>query len=113
RSCASSSPTTRRRRARGQPYGARQQPRAADAVLRRRCAAGDQGRRRALPRRDRYALPQGRMSATELRVFIADDEAPARARLKELLADIRGELPTVVAGEAANGLEVIERLPGC
>jgi two-component system response regulator AlgR len=53
------------------------------------------------------------MSAPELRVFIADDEAPARARLKELLADIRGELPTVVAGEAANGLEVIERLPGC
>ena len=47
----------------------------------------------------------------ELRVFIADDEAPARARLKELLADIRGELATSVAGEAANGLEVIERLP--
>lgn len=51
------------------------------------------------------------MSATELRVFIADDEAPARARLKELLADIRGEVPAGVAGEAANGLEVIERLP--
>jgi len=49
---------------------------------------------------------------SELRVFIADDEAPARARLKELLADIRGVLPTAVAGEAANGLEVIERLPG-
>jgi two-component system response regulator AlgR len=51
------------------------------------------------------------MSAPELRVFLADDEAPARARLKELLADIRGEIPTAVAGEAANGLEVIERLP--
>jgi two-component system response regulator AlgR len=47
-----------------------------------------------------------------LRVFIADDEAPARARLKELLADIRGALATSLAGEAANGLEVIERLPG-
>jgi len=47
----------------------------------------------------------------ELRVFIADDEAPARARLKELLADIRAELPTAVAGEAANGLEVLDRLP--
>lgn len=46
-----------------------------------------------------------------IRVFIADDEAPARARLKELLADIRGELAVSVAGEAANGLEVIERLP--
>ena len=52
------------------------------------------------------------MSAPELRVFIADDEAPARARLKELLADVRGALPTSIAGEAANGIEVIERLPG-
>lgn len=50
-------------------------------------------------------------AATDLRVFIADDEAPARARLKELLADIRGDIATSVAGEAANGLEVIERLP--
>jgi two-component system response regulator AlgR len=53
----------------------------------------------------------GEMRA-ELRVFIADDEAPARARLKELLADIRPELATVVVGESANGLDVIERLPG-
>jgi two-component system, LytTR family, response regulator AlgR len=51
------------------------------------------------------------MSGGALRVFIADDEAPARARLKELLADISAELPTVVAGEAANGLEVLDRLP--
>ena len=47
----------------------------------------------------------------ELRVFIADDEAPARARLRELLADVSGELATTVVGEAASGLEVIERLP--
>ena len=47
----------------------------------------------------------------ELRVFIADDEAPARARLKELLGDLRGAVGTAIAGEAANGLEVIERLP--
>jgi two-component system response regulator AlgR len=46
-----------------------------------------------------------------LRVFIADDEAPARERLKELLADLAAEVPTQVAGEAANGLEAIERLP--
>jgi two-component system response regulator AlgR len=49
--------------------------------------------------------------SNELRVFIADDEAPARARLKELLDDIRAELPSTVAGEAGNGHEVIERLP--
>ena len=47
----------------------------------------------------------------ELRIFIADDEAPARARLKELLADIHGELPSTVVGEAVSGLEVIERIP--
>jgi two-component system response regulator AlgR len=50
-------------------------------------------------------------ASNELRVYIADDEAPARARLKELLADIRGELATSVVGESANGLDVIERLP--
>ncbi len=47
----------------------------------------------------------------ELRIFIADDEAPARARLKELLGDISGELATTVVGESGNGLEVIDRLP--
>ena len=50
-------------------------------------------------------------AAGGLRVYIADDEAPARARLKELLADISGELATVVVGESGNGLEVIETLP--
>jgi len=47
-----------------------------------------------------------------LRIFIADDEAPARARLKELLADIDGELATRVVGESGNGLDVIAQLPG-
>jgi len=46
-----------------------------------------------------------------MRVFIADDEAPARERLKALLEDIAAEVPTSVAGEAKNGLEVLERLP--
>ena len=46
-----------------------------------------------------------------LRVFIADDEAPARARLRELLGDIGAEMPTEVVGEARNGIETIERLP--
>ena len=47
----------------------------------------------------------------ELRIYIADDEAPARARLKELLADIRGELATKIVGESDNGLDVVDRLP--
>jgi two-component system response regulator AlgR len=46
-----------------------------------------------------------------LRVFIADDEQPARERLKELLSDIAADLPTEVTGEAGNGLEALEQLP--
>jgi len=46
-----------------------------------------------------------------IRVFIADDETPARERLKELLQDIAGDVPNLVAGEAANGLEALERVP--
>jgi two-component system response regulator AlgR len=46
-----------------------------------------------------------------MKVFIADDEGPARERLKELLSDIAGEVPCTVVGEARNGLEAIERMP--
>ena len=49
---------------------------------------------------------------SELRIFIADDEAPARAPMQELLTDIRGELATRVVGESDNGLDVIDRRPG-
>lgn len=45
-----------------------------------------------------------------LRVFIVDDEALARVRMKALLADIAGELPNVVVGEAANGVEALQKL---
>ncbi|WP_018413072.1 LytR/AlgR family response regulator transcription factor [Methyloversatilis thermotolerans] len=45
-----------------------------------------------------------------LRVFIADDEAPARLRLRALLSDIEGELPTRVVGEASNGVEAVQAL---
>ncbi|PKO72569.1 MAG: DNA-binding response regulator, partial [Betaproteobacteria bacterium HGW-Betaproteobacteria-14] len=40
------------------------------------------------------------MSTDTLRVFIVDDEAPARARMKALLADIAAELPNECVGEA-------------
>lgn len=47
---------------------------------------------------------------SELRVFIADDEAPARLRLQALLSDIAPDLPNRVVGEASNGQEALERL---
>ena len=50
-------------------------------------------------------------SAGGLRIYIADDEAPARTRMRELLADISGELASTVVGESANGLEVVDLLP--
>jgi two-component system, LytTR family, response regulator AlgR len=45
-----------------------------------------------------------------LRILIVDDEAPARARLRDLLADLGGELPTQVIAEAADGVDALERL---
>jgi two-component system response regulator AlgR len=48
---------------------------------------------------------------TELKIFIADDEDPARERLKVLLGDIAAELPSSDVGEARHGVEAIERLP--
>ena len=42
-----------------------------------------------------------------LSVMIVDDEAPARKRLRDLLADLSNELPTMVVAEAADGLRAI------
>jgi two-component system response regulator AlgR len=52
------------------------------------------------------------MSAPQpLRIFLVDDEQPARDRMKEVLGDLAGELPNVVVGEASNGHEGLARLP--
>ncbi|MBI4807618.1 MAG: response regulator transcription factor [Nitrosomonadales bacterium] len=45
-----------------------------------------------------------------LTVFIVDDEAPARNRLKELLADCEAQFPLQLTGEAANGHEALDKL---
>ncbi|MEO7742257.1 MAG: LytTR family DNA-binding domain-containing protein [Usitatibacter sp.] len=44
------------------------------------------------------------------RLLIADDEAPARARLRDLLDECRGHFPLVIVDEARNGREVLEVL---
>ena len=38
-----------------------------------------------------------------LRILIVDDEAPARARLRDLLSDLADSLPNEIVGEAADG----------
>lgn len=45
-----------------------------------------------------------------LRVFIVDDEPPARNRLRELLSDCNEQLPLLVVGEAGNGQEALDKL---
>ena len=45
-----------------------------------------------------------------LRVVLVDDEVPARARLKELIADCAALVPATVVGEAGNGREALELL---
>ena len=42
-----------------------------------------------------------------LKILIVDDEAPARNRLREVLADCAAELPVSVSGEAASGREAL------
>jgi two-component system response regulator AlgR len=43
-----------------------------------------------------------------LRIMVVDDEAPARARLRNLLDDIAERVPTVVVAEAGDGIEALE-----
>ncbi len=45
--------------------------------------------------------------ASVLSVMIVDDETPARARLRDLLADIAADLPSEVVAEAENGLQAL------
>jgi two-component system response regulator AlgR len=45
-----------------------------------------------------------------LRVFIVDDEAPARSRLRDLLGDCSEQLSLEIVGEAANGQEALNKL---
>ena len=45
-----------------------------------------------------------------LRVFIVDDEPPARNRLRDLLNDCKEQLALEVVGEAANGQEALDKL---
>lgn len=52
------------------------------------------------------------MSTVELalRVFIVDDEPPARNRLRELLSDCNEQLSLEIVGEAGNGQDALNRL---
>jgi two-component system response regulator AlgR len=55
-------------------------------------------------------MPTPQVHAAPLKVLIVDDEPLARDRLRALLSDIAGQLPSEVVGEAANGLLALEVL---
>jgi len=44
-----------------------------------------------------------------LRLLLVDDEAPARARLRDLLGDIAAEVPSIEVAEAVDGFAALER----
>ena len=48
-----------------------------------------------------------------LRILIVDDEAPARERLREILADCAAVAPSRVVGEAASGVQALSLIPDC
>lgn len=48
-----------------------------------------------------------------LRVLLVDDEAPARARLREVLSDCAAQTPVEVVGEAASGVQALTLFPEC
>lgn len=47
------------------------------------------------------------------RLYIVDDEAPARARLRTLLSDIEKECPHVLVGEAGQAQAALEAIVAC
>ena len=49
-------------------------------------------------------------SETVARILIVDDEAPARARMIDLLSDVAHEFAHVIVGEAADGRSALDRL---
>jgi two-component system, LytTR family, response regulator AlgR len=48
------------------------------------------------------------MTTAPLRLLIVDDEAPARARLRDLLSDCADEVDYEIVGEAATGREALD-----
>lgn len=56
------------------------------------------------------SAPSASPATPPLAVLVVDDEAPARARLRDLLADIAGEVPNIVCGEAGDGLLALQLL---
>ena len=52
-------------------------------------------------------------TAPPLRVLIVDDEAPARARIRDLISDCALRMPVEIAGEAENGKSALDMLPHC
>lgn len=52
-------------------------------------------------------MPSETMNPAPLLLMIVDDEAPARARLRDLLNDVAPQVPNIVLAETVNGLQAL------
>ncbi len=50
------------------------------------------------------------MPPAPVKVLLVDDEAPARARLREVLADCAANLPLEILGESDNGMDALRQV---
>ena len=50
------------------------------------------------------------MPPAPVKVLLVDDEAPARARLREVLADCAADMPLEILGEADNGVDALRQI---
>ena len=50
------------------------------------------------------------MPPAPVKVLLVDDEAPARARLREVLADCAADLPLDILGESDNGVDALRQV---
>ena len=55
-------------------------------------------------------MTEDHSATTPPRIILVDDEAPARARLCDLLSDIAVEFPHTIVGQASDGRSALDRL---
>ena len=48
-----------------------------------------------------------------IKIFLVDDEPPARRRMKRLLKPFLDDSRIIIVGEAGDGVEALEKLPNC
>src|SRR5258708_7286500 len=98
---------------RRQQDGSGQHQGKAGVALRRRGKSAGSGRRQRVRSAHHDSVCEGRRMTNHpqaLKVVIADDETPARSRVRDLLEDCASSFPIELVGEAASGRELLALL---